>query len=282
MPSPVVVGIDGSPESLAAAAWAADEAERRQSPLSLLNAWAVPAAAYPVGVLPETSRRDAAEDLVGRTREDLATRHPGLRIEARAVAERPVTALVDAAAGAGLLAVGSRGLGVIGGFLLGSISSHVVAHAPCPVVAVRAAPPAEATEIVLGLKRTGEPAGALVDFAFGVAARRRLPLHVVHAWPAPTPLVSRHRAVPRDHAGPDDALVRDLAAALAPWCTRHPDVTVRETLEPGNAAEALLGPAAGAELIVVGRRSTRGPRLGGVANALLHHSPAPVAVVPHD
>ncbi|WP_159062426.1 universal stress protein, partial [Streptomyces caniscabiei] len=35
----VTVGIDGSPESLAAAAWAAREARLRALPLRLLNVW---------------------------------------------------------------------------------------------------------------------------------------------------------------------------------------------------------------------------------------------------
>ncbi|MFD3921980.1 universal stress protein [Streptomyces sp. NPDC058595] len=39
MTSTVTAGIDGSPESLAAAHWAADEAGHRRLPLKLLNVW---------------------------------------------------------------------------------------------------------------------------------------------------------------------------------------------------------------------------------------------------
>lgn len=50
---------------------------------------------------------------------------------------RPVTVLLDAAADAELLVVGSRGHGGFAGMLLGSVGEHVVAHAPCAVVVVR-------------------------------------------------------------------------------------------------------------------------------------------------
>jgi len=53
------------------------------------------------------------------------------------VCGHPAVALLAAAEGAELLAVGSRGHGGFTGMLLGSVSAHLVAHAPCPVVVVR-------------------------------------------------------------------------------------------------------------------------------------------------
>ncbi|WP_129843674.1 universal stress protein [Streptomyces sp. RFCAC02] len=273
MTRPVAVGIDGSPESMAAAEWAAGEAALRQAPLHLVNAWVLAAAAYPVGVLPETSRQDAAQDLVDRARDELTARHPGVRVEARAVRERPAAALLDAADGAQVLAVGSRGLGRLGGFLLGSISSHVVARAACPVVTVRAADtaaPERAAEIVLGVKAASDPDPALLDFAFTSAAGRGLPLRVLHTTGG-------------DDADPStaDRARTGLTAALAARRERHADVRVTESVEPGSAGEVLVAASRRAALVVVGRRSTRPARLGAVAHALLHHAPAPVAVVPH-
>nr|WP_255548523.1 MULTISPECIES: universal stress protein [unclassified Cryobacterium] len=49
----------------------------------------------------------------------------------------PAAALLDAAVGADLVIVGSRGHGGFAGLLLGSVSTHVAHHAPCPVLIVR-------------------------------------------------------------------------------------------------------------------------------------------------
>jgi nucleotide-binding universal stress UspA family protein len=46
--------------------------------------------------------------------------------------------LAAEATGADLLVVGSRGRSGIASVLLGSVSSHLVSHAPCPVVVVKA------------------------------------------------------------------------------------------------------------------------------------------------
>jgi nucleotide-binding universal stress UspA family protein len=53
----------------------------------------------------------------------------------------------------------------------------------------------------------------------------------------------------------------------------------------GQAARHLIEAASDASLVVVGRRARRlsiGTHIGPVTHAVLHHSPAPVAVVPHD
>jgi nucleotide-binding universal stress UspA family protein len=51
----------------------------------------------------------------------------------------PGESIVDAAVseGAGMIIVGSHGRGTVGRFLIGSVSDHVVRHAPCPVLVVR-------------------------------------------------------------------------------------------------------------------------------------------------
>ncbi|MGW0969307.1 universal stress protein [Streptomyces sp. NPDC002516] len=134
---PVAAGIDGSPESLAAAHWAAREALRRGTALRLVHAWQCqegPAPSAPADV----PRRDGAEDLLTGVADGLRAAHPGLLVHGRPAEEAPVTALLAAADEAVLLVLGSRGLSGATGYPLGSISQRIVSGAPVPVVLVRA------------------------------------------------------------------------------------------------------------------------------------------------
>jgi nucleotide-binding universal stress UspA family protein len=64
---------------------------------------------------------------------------PDVQVVTRVVQGNPAQVLLDAAAGAQMLVLGSRGHGTLAGMLLGSVSQHCVQHAPCPVVVVPAA-----------------------------------------------------------------------------------------------------------------------------------------------
>jgi hypothetical protein len=66
-----------------------------------------------------------------------------VQILTRVLHGHPAHVLLDAASGAQLLVVGSRGHGAFAGMLLGSVSQHCVQHASCPVVVV---PPADLTQ----------------------------------------------------------------------------------------------------------------------------------------
>ncbi|WP_328545744.1 universal stress protein [Streptomyces platensis] len=77
-----------------------------------------------------------------------------------------------------------------------------------------------------------------------------------------------------------------LRKVLRPWRERYPAVEVVEQAAIGQPAHHLLEAAADADLVVIGRRTPSlkaSPfRIGHIAHAVLHHCPAPVAVVPHD
>jgi nucleotide-binding universal stress UspA family protein len=77
-----------------------------------------------------------AEELLRKTVEPALATRPGVHVTTRAGQGPPARTLIDAAAGADLLVVGSRGRGGFAGLLLGSVSQQVVNHAPCPVVVV--------------------------------------------------------------------------------------------------------------------------------------------------
>lgn len=78
-----------------------------------------------------------------RAKEEATTLLKSLRLKGRVVTERgPVAATIVNAAKRGirLLAVGSRGLDALDRFMLGSVSTQVIHHAPCSVLLVREAP----------------------------------------------------------------------------------------------------------------------------------------------
>lgn len=131
--STIVVGVEGSPDSMQALRWAAVEARLRGAVLRVVHA-------YPTAGSPQV-----VEQLDGRARDllDLAVAEaeqtaPEITVVAERVRNQSAAqALVAAAAGADLLVVGSRGLGGFTGLLVGSVSSQCVHHALCPVTIVR-------------------------------------------------------------------------------------------------------------------------------------------------
>lgn len=280
----LTVGVDDSPESLAAADWAADEALRWEGRLLLVHGWALDSPLEPV-LAASHAEQDEARRMLEVLRGRLLERHPSLDVRVDVVADGPVGALLEASERADLLVLGSRGLGAVAGFLLGSVSLQVVAHAGCPVVLVRGAERlGEGRQrVLLGLKQPDEPDREVLEFAFGAAAARGLPLHVVHAWQPPVP-PSAYQPVPPVETEVEAAVAGSLAEAVRPWRASHPDVTVTEASAAGSASEVLIEQAADASLVVVGRGGRRaglGARVGPVVHGLLHHAGCPVAVVPH-
>jgi nucleotide-binding universal stress UspA family protein len=135
----IVVGVDGSPSSLEALRWAADQAELTGGELHAVTSWHMPTT---YGWIPPVADFDWA----GNARTTLEQAIKGAVDEDRAasvrrhVVEGPAPrVLLHAAADADLLVVGSRGYGEFAGMLLGSVAQHVVAHAPCPVLVLRSA-----------------------------------------------------------------------------------------------------------------------------------------------
>ena len=139
----VVVGVDGSPSSRAAAQWAADYAEQIGGVLTLVAAWDwTQSYGWAVPLPSDYNPEEDAHRLVDEVARELGHEHPGLRIEARTAQGHPAPVLVDASNDAALLVVGSRGHGEFTGMLLGSVSEHCVTHAHCPVLVLRTEKPA--------------------------------------------------------------------------------------------------------------------------------------------
>lgn len=183
-----------------------------------------------------------------------------------------------------MVVLGSRGHEAIDGFLLGSVSLHVLGRAECPVVTVREGQPAPRPrpEVVVGVQDVGPQGEAVLDVAFTVAAAHRGSVRAVRAWEPGVAVDAVSASGLAPEAGEREVAERKaLADALGPWRARFPDVEVTEEVACGKAVPVLLGACSRAGLLVIGRRVGRSPtRLGPVVLAVLHHGRCPVAVVP--
>ena len=133
---PVLVGVDGSPESLEALRWAKEYADLAKAPLHAVIAWEH---GVGFGFLP--SSHDGLEAEARRTLERAV--HKALGDASHDVAldvvqGRPEDVLVERSAGARLLVVGDRGYSSVAGLLLGHSGELCVRNAACSVVVVRA------------------------------------------------------------------------------------------------------------------------------------------------
>ncbi|MBT2368981.1 universal stress protein [Streptomyces sp. ISL-10] len=281
----VTVGLDNSPESLAAAHWAARDAALRGADLLLVHVeeWPLPVAV----AMPTVTRDDHrvwADRLLDSAVGELRRAHPGLRISTRRTSGRPAGALAVEAADAELLVLGSRGLGTVMGALMGSIGLATIAATTVPVVVVRAhgrdGGHGPDRNVVVGVD-LHRPADPVLAFAFGEAARRGCTLRAVHGWKLP--LGFAHSGDARAEAARETAAA--LGEVLLPWRQEYPSVEVVERPVMGAGAQALVDEAANAGLVVVGRHVRRAPlvpHIGHVAHAAMHHCTAPVAVVAHE
>ncbi|MCM6775374.1 universal stress protein [Nocardia sp. CDC159] len=135
---PVLVGVDGSENSVPALELAFEEAARRGVGVTALHAWSdvgigmeVPMMGWD-DTIREQEQTALAESLAG-----YAERYPEVPVRRILVQDRPVRALVDESDNAQLVVVGSHGRGGFTGMLLGSTSNAVLHSVETPLVIVR-------------------------------------------------------------------------------------------------------------------------------------------------
>jgi nucleotide-binding universal stress UspA family protein len=138
----IIVGIDGSAHSRRALEWAVNEAAVRHAPLTVLtvNQAAAGFLARPVTYPGDKQRaehaREAAQAETDSVLEKAGQESRPLSVTVQAVTGLPSEELLSAAALADMIVVGSRGAGGFKRLLLGSVSTQVTHHAPCPVVVI--------------------------------------------------------------------------------------------------------------------------------------------------
>jgi nucleotide-binding universal stress UspA family protein len=138
----VVVGVDGSAESLPTLRWAASYAAATGAATRIVLCWHYPSAVgpAPVGVAPKQVSDEVRAHMQEALDKDLAEVFGGTvpeNVHTSIEYGHPAEVLVNASAHADLLVVGHRGHSAFTGMLIGSVSIHCVTHAHCPVVVVR-------------------------------------------------------------------------------------------------------------------------------------------------
>lgn len=287
--NPIVVGVDGSAHSLAAADLAADEAARRDLTLEIVHAFAplfmtrpgaMPPDFAPVGPVPgagDEALRAHAEELLHQAATRVRQAHPDLPVVTRLRDGTAADVLTTASGHAALLVVGHRGSGGFTELLTGSVSIQLASHARCPVLIVRGQPAADAP-VVVGVDGS-DGARQAARFAAETATRYEVPLVALFAWPR-DPAWSPEQV----QAGqPPPEVPDEVNQTVSELTSAFPALTVRPQAQREQPAhEALIAASAHARLVVVGSRGLggfKGLLLGSVSQALINHARCPVAVV---
>jgi nucleotide-binding universal stress UspA family protein len=144
-PSRIVVGVDGSPSSKAALAWAVRQAKLTGASVDAVIAWHYPAMVggvpfAPIGPMYSADYATFAATVLNDTVGETVDPDGPVKVSSAVREGNAAQVLLDASHGADLLVVGSRGHGGFAEALLGSVSQACVHHAQCPVVIVREPP----------------------------------------------------------------------------------------------------------------------------------------------
>lgn len=285
----IVVGVDGSPNSLIAVDWAAHEAALRKVPLNVvnvLNPWSAPTIrGVPMPMPPSYTRLEQEErskflsDAVKAV--EVCTRQVGpIDTSSELMIGPPVMTLVELSRDAELVVVGRHGLGAIARALLGSVSNALIHHAHCPIAVIpesdSSIPHPAKAPVLLGID--GTPASeSATAIAFNEASWRGVELVALHAWSDTTLFGLRTPDWSRLEADAKEL----LAERLAGWQERFPDVVVHRVLVNDRPAQQLLEQSRSAKLVVVGshgRGGFTGMLLGSVSTAVAHHAQTPVII----
>lgn len=289
---PVVVGVDGSSDSIHALMWAAAEAVQRRTTLRIVHAWVIPALAFTTPVVPPTFVdptifQSAADEIVadaaGTVRARLGNRAPV--VETRVATGEPATMLRDISQNACLLVVGSHGRGGVARAVLGSVAERCLAEVQVPVVVVRqdALTPSDGP-VVVGVDESPAARDAL-RWAALEAGRSGRRLVVVHAHDVESTLRNDLDALPEgigvvmeragrrflDHLLTEVAVIGDRPRSVA-W-----------RVVAGDPADVLVAASEGASLLVVGTPHPHGLAervFGSTGRQCVREANCPVIVVP--
>lgn len=284
--SGIVVGVDGSEGALHALQWAAARTDQF-GPIQPVVAWHYPWWAVPSG-MPGGPPAPSAVEFEARAREEaeeMLTSIPDRSHQALIVYQgTPGEGLVEIGRRSSLIVVGTRGRGAVADAVLGSVSSHVVRHAPVAVAVVpETAPLTDAYHrIVVGIDGSANAVAAL-----GWAIRHApagTTIEAVHAWTYHLSAYPEAATLSVEvfegeaQAVLDDALAQAVAITGGPGSNK-----IIGHLEYGDPRNVLLDTSAQADLLVLGARGHQGVAhllVGSVTTSLVHSPSVATVVVP--
>lgn len=293
----IVVGVDGSPHSNAAALWAANEAHRRRADIRVVHAYMPVVGTFSGWEMPLQSYDEAlaqwGRTVLARSEALVTEKFPDLVVTTELRHQLPSVALMELSQRALMTVVGAHGSDRIEGILIGSVALRLAAHGTGPVVIVRDDVRAELGDrerpVVVGLDGS-DPSDEALSFAFEEASFRGTRLIAVRTWAgAPGDNFMTPYLTPAELEDIDAEQQRLLAEQLAGRSEKYPDVPVHPVVLRGRAAAELLGlgnesdalPATPALLVVGsrGRGGFMGLLLGSVGQSLVAHAVGPVCIV---
>ena len=228
----------------------------------------------------QLAMRHRVDATVARTRDLVG----GIPVHGRVLTGDPAAELLQLAAGADEIVVGSHGTGQFGRLLIGSVGSRVAEHASCPAVVVRG--DRMDGRVVVGIDSSPHSESAL-GYGFGYADTHGVPLvtlqvftfgafvYPVLPYPVPPyPVVEEELDRIRAEA------LRTAEHNLAKWTEKYPDVDVHVEAAEGSAAHELVKPAGPRGCRRRRPRARRSGRvlLGSVSHAVLRHARCPIVI----
>lgn len=269
----VTVGVDTTPGSLDAVAWAIGECRARSADLVLMHAPdRADAALTPGATTSDDPLHDVAQAVLDVHRSVAEQVAGDIPISSVVSDQSAAQALIEASRTASLVVLGSRGPVGFGESALGSVAHRVAVHVHCPVVVVPHSSIPTSTvpsrRIVVGVADTVAGRKALA-FASDRAAREGATLVLVRS------------SLTASETETSDA-VPLLEAARDEVRRTHPDVVVETVAAASDPVAAVLDQAVRADLVVLGCHHSDdrwNSRLGAVPVGVLARVSRPVVLV---
>jgi nucleotide-binding universal stress UspA family protein len=268
----LVVGVDASAESMAAARYAVAAAEMRGGDILLIHAFPAPSARAGDRDAALMAARTKAEELPAAVAAQLVV-PPGVKVHTKAEPGDPVAVLEGSAREAAMLVLGRDRVSWGERLLTGAVASRVASQVACTLVVVpggwraRQAVPRQPVVVALDRETAAEPA---LKVAFEEARLRDTRLVVLHAEPISAP------------AREVDAARFDIGVVLSRWKQDHADVAISTAIVAGDPDAQLIRWSKTAAVLVVGRPHEHrwGSWTRSVARTVMRQTHCPLLVAP--